>query len=554
MNLKEGRFHLVLLRRGRGLQCQLLLQLRPHPEIGTLPRMLHLFEALHLLLYSIHRLDRIHPIEVNRRHVQNRHLRVVHQPPDSDLPPGVWFAGNGPPRNPGLSGPPGSPPRPVVPPPGFLSEPKQGNVRPPPTSGGKPSFAPEKEKQPKKNPASTFNAPEKEKQPKKNPASTFNAQHNAAPVTPPYNPPDREPKATPRKREKKQEPGRASTDQPPVVEKSADEMLDEELRKTNAQSSTDQPTEVDLERLFVDAYQATGAELLQQSGMAESTETVDTSDPLTPFLAYVLFVLHYRSNPFPDSWLIFKHSEMREIRHRKRAVLAYCRPWSTISHSEIDDVCLELLTLFEEAPRPESMNSGVFRTFAKALTSAKVRVANHFKPGAKSYEVPGCNSKLYFFEVQSFPGPEPPGQAHIAWAHCSDVPGSVGILASGRVIRAAAWTLGLRPDQESMSFFGRCHTNIGWTDNFIEWASTKNRSGIVFGGYMGGNFAKSPSANTVLENSMCPLHQAVHSVSKDKRWAIRESAARIDYTFYRCRSRFGRLPGSIHAEYYRRQD
>ena len=26
-------------------------------------------------------------------------------------------------------------------------------------------------------------------------------------------------------------------------------------------------------------------------------------------------------------------------------------------------------------------------------------------------------------------------------------------------------------------------------------------------------------------------HQAVHSVSKDKRWAIRESAARIDYIF-----------------------
>ena len=109
-------------------------------------------------------------------------------------------------------------------------------------------------------------------------------------------------------------------------------------------------------------------------------------------------------------------------------------------------------------------------------------------------------------------------------------------MASGRVIRTAAWTLGLRPDQESMSFFGRCHTNIGWTDNFIEWAanlnwSTKNNSGVVFGGYMGGNFAKSPSANTVLENSMCRLHQAVHSVSKDKRWAIRESAARVDYIF-----------------------
>ena len=52
-----------------------------------------------------------------------------------------------------------------------------------------------------------------------------------------------------------------------------------------------------------------------------------------------------------------------------------------------------------------------------------------------------------------------------------------------------------------------------------------------FGGDMGGHFVQSPTANTVLENSMCRLHQAVHSVSKDKRWAIRESAARIDYIF-----------------------
>ena len=317
------------------------------------------------------------------------------------------------------------------------------------------------------------------------PATSFNVKSDAAPVTPPYNPPPvREPKATPKKREKKHEPGQASTGPPAAVEKSADEMLDEELRKTNAQSSTDQPNDADREQPFLDACAATGAELLQQSGMAESTETFDTKDPLTPFLAYVLFVLHYRNNPFSDSWLIFKHSEMREIRDGKRAVVAHCRPWSTISHAEIDVVCLELLSLFEEAPPPESMNSGVFRTFAKALISAKIRVANHFKPRAKSYEVPGCNSKLYFFEVQSFPGPEPPGQAHIAWAHCSDVPGSVGILASGRVIRTAAWTLGLRPDQESMSFFGRCHTNPSWTDNFIEWAanlnwSTKDSSGII---------------------------------------------------------------------------
>ena len=148
----------------------------------------------------------------------------------SDVPPKVWFAGSGPPQTAWPSGPPGSwrpqPPRPVVPRPGFLSEPKKGNQPPPQTSGTRPSSTPAQEK------------------PAKNPDSTSKVKHNVAPVTPPYNPPEREPKATPRKREKKQEPGKASTEKPPAVEKTADEMLDEELRKNTAQSSTDRPAEV----------------------------------------------------------------------------------------------------------------------------------------------------------------------------------------------------------------------------------------------------------------------------------------------------------------------
>ncbi|CAE6969415.1 unnamed protein product [Symbiodinium sp. CCMP2592] len=357
-----------------------------------------------------------------------------------------------------------------------------------------------------------------------------------APVTPPKSPPKvpRGTKGTQGKRsEKPDQHGKPSTPNPPV-QKTADEMLDEEIRKSNAQSSTFEQEAQDLEQPFIDAFNATGSELIQQSGMAESYETFESKDPLTPFLAYVLFLLHYRNNLFPDSWLIFKHSEMREIRDRKRATIAYCKPWSSISNSDVDRVCLELLGLFQEAPPPLSMNSGIFRTFAKALISAKLKVGNHFKPTAKSYHMASCNSKLYLFEVQSFPGPEPVGQTSLAWAHCSDVPGSCGILAAGRVIRTAAYTLGLRDDQESMSFFGRCHTNPSWTENFIEWAanlnwSTKNSAGIVFGGFLSGQFIKSPSANTLLENSMCRLHPAVHSISKDKRWAIRESAARIDF-------------------------
>ena len=77
-------------------------------------------------------------------------------------------------------------------------------------------------------------APPPHRRNRKNPDSTSKVKHNVAPVTPPYNPPEREPKATPRKREKKQEPGKASTEKPPAVEKTADEMLDEELRKNTA--------------------------------------------------------------------------------------------------------------------------------------------------------------------------------------------------------------------------------------------------------------------------------------------------------------------------------
>ena len=86
---------------------------------------------------------------------------------------------------------------------------------------------------------------------------------------------------------------------------------------------------------------------------------------------------------------------------------------------------------------------------------------------AASYNVPNVNSCMYFFKVKDFPGPPPtPGQAY-AWAHCSDQKGTVGILSMGRVLRTAAYTLGLSEDQEAMSFFGRVHTNPTWTDNFV---------------------------------------------------------------------------------------
>ena len=294
------------------------------------------------------------------------------------------------------------------------------------------------------------------------------------------------------------------------------------------------PNPAEVEEVFEAVYQASTLELERQLGIVDACNTFSGENPLTPLQAYMAFVLHYRMNPHGDSWLIPKHVEMREVQDRQRAAFKWARSWTSISQSEIDEVILDLFALFPaDEPAPKSISGLTLRTFAQSLLSAKVSVKEHFVSAA-SYNVPNVNSCMYFFKVKDFPGPPPtPGQAY-AWAHCSDQKGTVGILSMGRVLRTAAYTLGLSEDQEAMSFFGRVHTNPTWTDNFVEWCanltwSTKNSSGIVFGGYLSGNVSKSPSANTQLESSLCRLHPAVHSISRDKRWAIRECAARIDF-------------------------
>ena len=127
-------------------------------------------------------------------------------------------------------------------------------------------------------------------------------------------------------------------------ELTADEMLDAQLQDTGSlhpRGSQD----VTSEQPFIAAFHASIAELQQQSGLAERTDTFEAQEPLTPFLAYVLFVMHYRTSPSPESWLLLKRADMREIRDRKRAIQAYVRPWSSLPRSETEAACMELLCL-----------------------------------------------------------------------------------------------------------------------------------------------------------------------------------------------------------------
>ena len=160
-----------------------------------------------------------------------------------------------------------------------------------------------------------------------------------------------------------------------------------------------------------------------------------------------------------------------------------------------------------------------------------------FQPGAIHFEVTNQPFSVLQFQVSGFPGPSPVSDEVYQWAHCYDQLGAVGILTCGRVLRSCRDTLGLRPtDPQCISFFGRVHTNPCDLDDFRTWLgrlpySAKNSSGVIFSGQIAGQHFRSPRADTWHETQLCRQYPLVHSPARDKRWCIRECAARIETIF-----------------------
>ena len=62
----------------------------------------------------------------------------------------------------------------------------------------------------------------------------------------------------------------------------------------------------------------------------------------------------------------------------------------------------------------------------------------------------------------------------------------------------------------------------------------KNRTGVLASGRMVTCHHKMNSASTYWETLACREHELVKSASSDKRWAIRESSARVDKFYLVC--------------------
>ena len=310
------------------------------------------------------------------------------------------------------------------------------------------------------------------------PWQLFRPRPEALPPTPPAPRPAQTPKPGQAKKDTRpaqhKGPRRPAVPKTPPQQKTADELLDnllraqaEERRGQAASSSArfqdvsdNAPNPAEVEEVFEAVHKASTVELERQLGIVDASNTFSGDNPLTPLQAYMSFVLHYRINPYGDSWLIPKHAEMREVQDRQRATFKWARSWTSISQSEIDEVILDLFALFpENEPAPKSISGLTLRTFAQSLLSAKMSVKEHFVSAA-SYNVPNVNSCMYFFKVKDFPGPPPtPGQSY-AWAHCSDQKGTVGILSTGRVLRTAAYNFGLSEDQDKRWAIRECAARI----------------------------------------------------------------------------------------------
>ena len=101
----------------------------------------------------------------------------------------------------------------------------------------------------------------------------------------------------------------------------------------------------------------------------------------------------------------------------------------------------------------------------------------------------------------------------------------------GRMLRTCNETVGCRSNQAAYGFFGRaCYKS----DNraMAQMVSTltfhsKNQMGTIICGTLCATHHKSEFAETRHEVQQLRTFELVTSVSKDKRWAVRESAARI---------------------------
>ncbi|CAE7822932.1 unnamed protein product [Symbiodinium sp. CCMP2592] len=297
------------------------------------------------------------------------------------------------------------------------------------------------------------------------------------------------------------------------------------------------------EQLFQATHRSSYEQLREQiTARAKGRNAVDFyEEGMSPLLAYMFFVVHYHENFLTTeglhTWPIIPRFHMRRFTDRITFTRQRSLPVSKILKEDVEEVLRFLLTRFGQADRPFlpviPIGQREIVTLARSILASKIPYKTIFQHDAKAYAMPQEALHVWEFPVAHMPGPEEQTNCYYLWGHGTTAEGLVGILTLGRVIRSSAEAVHVAPHDHVCSFYGKATQNVYYEESKLDFVSklhhsTKNSAGVVVGGYLGSAHHKSKSSSTVHEGHLCKFHALVHSLSGDKRWAVREAAGRID--------------------------
>ena len=237
-----------------------------------------------------------------------------------------------------------------------------------------------------------------------------------------------------------------------------------------------------------------------------------------------------------DHWSLPEAQGLKYFQGRAAWLAAETLRWPLVDRDEFTSCVAYFLRLVHRPPNAQNsfdIQQDVLLTFCQSIvcTGFPYRVA-FVAPGQSWVH---NNKVIWELETSSFPGPlvraKSGSDSVYRWFHGTTQSSLLGIMKCGRMLRTCNETVGLRSDQTAYGFFGRaCYESDRRAMAQMVATLTfhsKNQTGTIISGTMCTTHHKSEFAETQHEVLQLRNFELVKSVSKDKRWAVRESAARI---------------------------
>eukprot|EP00439_Symbiodinium_sp_Y106_P037050 s3353_g4.t1 len=216
-------------------------------------------------------------------------------------------------------------------------------------------------------------------------------------------------------------------------------------------------------------------------------------------------------NEFANFWQLPDLQLFNYYNGRLAFLAEETKAWTRVPRDEFTR-CIRFFLHLVQRPSPVDVFSwdvqpSVLVSFCQAIVTAKLPYEQIFtKPGKAWLH---NNIIMWQIDTDKFPGPAlsalGTGQSAFRWWHGCSEASLLGIFKSGRVFRTCNETVGVKPTDTAYGFFGRA----------------------AYEGTLNCVHSKSPSASTFHEVQNLRDFELIKSPSKDKRWAITESSAKV---------------------------